>query len=70
MTVTPDSEGDLIGWTNAGFALLKTILGQPLPAELSAAPPREILPWAIGDWRLSRLWQAGPITVEPETFAA
>lgn len=32
VTVTPDSEGDLIGWTNAGFALLKTILGQPLPA--------------------------------------
>lgn len=32
VTVTPDSEGDLIGWTDAGFALLKTILGQPLPA--------------------------------------
>jgi hypothetical protein len=32
VTVTPDSEGDLIGWTDAGFVLLKTILGQPLPA--------------------------------------
>lgn len=32
VTVTPDSEGDLIGWTDAGFALLKAILGQPLPA--------------------------------------
>lgn len=32
VTITPDSEGDLIGWTDEGFALLKTILGQPLPA--------------------------------------
>ena len=32
VTVTPDSEGDLIGWTDSGFALLKTILSQPLPA--------------------------------------
>lgn len=31
VTVTPDSEGDLIGWTDEGFALLKAILGQPLP---------------------------------------
>ena len=32
VAVTPDSEGDLIGWTDDGFALLKTILGKPLPA--------------------------------------
>ena len=32
VTVTPDSEGDLIRWTDAGFAVLKAILGQPMPA--------------------------------------
>lgn len=32
VSITPDSDGDLIGWTEEGFALLKTILGQPLPA--------------------------------------
>jgi hypothetical protein len=32
VVITPDSDGDLIGWTDEGFALLKTILGQPLPA--------------------------------------
>jgi hypothetical protein len=32
VVITQDSDGDLIGWTDEGFALLKTILGQPLPA--------------------------------------
>ena len=31
VTVTPDSEGDLIGWTDAGFAVLRAILELPLP---------------------------------------
>jgi hypothetical protein len=32
VVITQDSNGDLIGWTDEGFAVLKTILGQPLPA--------------------------------------
>jgi hypothetical protein len=41
VVITPDSEGDLIGWTDEGFALLKTILGQPVPAlAASKATPK------------------------------
>ena len=32
VTVTPDSEGDLIGWTSAGFEVLRSILELPMPA--------------------------------------
>lgn len=42
VVITPDSEGDLIGWTDEGFALLKTILGQPLPAlDAPKATPKD-----------------------------
>jgi glutamyl-Q tRNA(Asp) synthetase len=66
-TLAPEAEtrhpGRILGY-------LLDLLRHPLPAGLSAATPREILPWAIGEWRLSRLWQAGPLSVEPETFTA
>ena len=40
VTVTPDSEGDLIGWTDAGFAVLKAIVGQPMPALTTPKPAK------------------------------
>lgn len=39
VTLTPDSEGDLIGWTDAGFAVLRAILELPLPTIPAKAKP-------------------------------
>ena len=38
VTVTVDSEGDLIGWTDAGFAVLRAILELPMPTMPDKAP--------------------------------
>ena len=54
VTVTPDSEGDLIGWTDAGFAVLRAILELPMPSlpapkapqKAKAKPPRLCSPAA------------------------
>jgi len=64
-TLTPEAETRL---PSRILGSLLALLGHPPPAELTAAPPREILAWAVENWRLLRLWQTGPITVEPEAF--
>ncbi|GAB6048102.1 tRNA glutamyl-Q(34) synthetase GluQRS [Methyloparacoccus murrellii] len=46
------------------LAHLLTWLRQPLPAGLLAAPPGEILAWAVANWRLERLRGIGPIVVD------
>lgn len=66
-TLAPEAEthhpGRILGY-------LLERLGHVPPPALTAAPPPEILAWAIENWRLARLWRTGPITVEPEAFAA
>lgn len=41
VVVTTDPEDDLIGWTDAGFAVLKVILDLPMP-ELAKREPRKL----------------------------
>lgn len=41
VTVTPDSEGDLIGWTDAGFAVLRAILELPMPSLPAPKAPQK-----------------------------
>lgn len=52
------------------LAALLAWLRHPLPIALQRAPVADILSWAIAAWRLDRLRQAGPITVDPESLNA
>ena len=66
-TLAPEAE------TRHPQRLLDVLLGwlrHPLPTPLKRAPVTEILNWAIADWRLERLRQVGPITIDPESLNA
>ena len=46
LVITPDAEGDLLGWTLLGFDVVQSLLEEPLPAMPAAKAPKADKPKA------------------------